>query len=152
MTVEIRHVRAGSTGVALVNGVDTPAAVGHLCHSLEFGEGIVAPIVVVDLRNVEQPSPLMAAAIHGAQLELQRHHRWLGVVGADSLACERELATYNSREEAVRAGLQYFRLVTGVRAGADVAHATVFAAVAAITEFPRIFVSLFRGLARRVLR
>lgn len=116
MTVRIRHDHHDRPAAAVVDGVDTPAAVTHLCRSLAAGVGLDDDIVVIDLTSAPDVAVASSGPLRLATSAMSRHGRWLAVVDPSTVGSSFVGANvYSTSRAAALAGRQYFALVTGRR-------------------------------------
>ncbi|MFL6241137.1 MAG: hypothetical protein ACJ735_16770 [Actinomycetes bacterium] len=117
MTVTVQHRHGGDIDIAFIRGVDTPAAIEHLCRSLCAGAGFEERAIVIDLTDARRMDAIAMTPIVEATHALERDRRWLAVVNPRRPAGESRstVHVYRSARDATAAGRRYFRLVTGVR-------------------------------------
>lgn len=113
MSVHLEHAGRGVVRAAIVGGLDTLPALRHLCLELESGGGLSEPIVVIDLTAAPVVAQAAEADLDRTARELQRTHRWLGVVEPQHAAAAPSDGWYVSTGAAVKAGRTYLNWVLG---------------------------------------
>ena len=149
MTVTLEH---HGIDRVVVHGVDTTAALAHLCHSLEVGAGPDARVVVIDLTDAPLVAQAATTSIGAAAQALAHSHRWLGVVEpVHAVAAHEADAWYATTHSALAAGDRYLSFVTGARDTPSALRVPLTAAADLLFGLPGISMAIARGLWRRLL-